>query len=146
MKTKLALGRRSELSNRKGDSVMIKFKQTGDFSKSIQYMGQLKKGVNTQTLSKYAEECVSALSSATPVNTGLTANSWYYKIENKGGSANINFYNSNIQNGVPIAIIIQYGHGTRNGGWVQGRDYINPAVRPIFDRIAVEAWKEVTKL
>ena len=74
---------------------MIKFKQTGDFSKSIQYMGQLKKGVNTQALSKYAEECVSALSSATPVNTGLTANSWYYKIENKGGSANINFYNSN---------------------------------------------------
>ena len=89
---------------------------------------------------------MAALASATPVDTGLTASSWYYEISNKNGSAMISFHNSNIQNGVPIAIILQYGHGTRNGGWVEGRDYINPAIRPIFDRIADDAWKEVTKL
>ena len=89
---------------------------------------------------------MAALSSATPIDTGVTANSWYYKIVNKNGSATISFYNSNIQNGVPIAIILQYGHGTRNGGWVEGRDYINPSIQPIFDRIANDAWREVTKL
>lgn len=95
---------------------------------------------------RYGREGVAALSSATPVDTGKTASSWYYQIENKKGSVTISFHNSNIQNGVPIAIILQYGHGTRNGGWVQGRDYINPAIQPIFDRIADSAWKEVTKL
>ena len=89
---------------------------------------------------------MAALSSATPIDSGLTAESWYYEIENKKGSAIITFYNSNVQNGVPIAIVLQYGHGTRNGGWVQGRDYINPAIQPIFDEIANEAWGEVTKL
>jgi hypothetical protein len=88
---------------------------------------------------------VAALKSATPVDTGLTANSWYYKIERTKSSISITFNNSNIQNGVPIAIILQYGHGTRNGGWVQGRDYINPAIQPIFDKITEQAWKEVTK-
>ena len=97
-------------------------------------------------LDKYGREGVAALSSATPVDTGLTADSWYYKVEHANGSASINFYNSNIQNGVPIAIILQYGHGTGNGGWVQGRDYINPAIQPIFDKIAENAWREVTKL
>ena len=96
-------------------------------------------------LDKYGREGVAALSSATPVDTGLTANSWHYKIEQRSGSVSIVFYNSNIQNGVPIAIILQYGHGTRNGGWVQGRDYINPAIQPVFDKITEDAWREVTK-
>ena len=88
---------------------------------------------------------MAALSSATPIDSGKTANSWNYEITNKNGSVTISFNNSNIQNGVPIAIILQYGHGTKNGGWVQGRDYINPAIQPVFDEIVDKAWREVTK-
>ena len=125
---------------------MISFRQKGDFSKLTRFLDKAKEAVKLGDFDKYGREGVAALASATPVETGLTANSWYYKIENRNGSVTINFYNSNIQNGVPIAVILQYGHGTRNGGWVQGRDYINPAIQPIFDRIANEAWREVTKL
>lgn len=89
---------------------------------------------------------MAALASATPVDSGETAGSWYYRIENRKGSAIISFHNSNIQNGVPIAIILQYGHGTGTGGWVEGIDYINPAIQPIFDEIAKNAWREVTEL
>ena len=88
---------------------------------------------------------MAALASATPVDSGETATSWYYEITNKNNTITISFHNSNIQNGVPIAIILQYGHGTGTGGWVQGRDYINPAIQPIFDQIANYAWKEVTR-
>ena len=84
--------------------------------------------------------------SATPVESGETANSWYYEIEHRDGSATISFKNSNVKDGVPIAIILQYGHATGTGGWVEGRDYINPAIQPIFDKIAENAWREVTKL
>lgn len=125
---------------------MISFRQKGDFSKLTRYLEKAKNVVHLGLLDKYGREGVAALSSATPVDSGLTAKSWYYEIENKNGSIKLSFHNSNIQNGVPIAIILQYGHGTRNGGWVVGRDYINPAIQPIFDRIANEAWKEVTKL
>lgn len=125
---------------------MITFRHKGDFSKTIKFMENAKKAVRLADLDKYGQEGVVALASATPVDTGRTANSWHYKIVVKDGSAAITFYNSNIQNGVPIAIILQYGHGTRNGGWVQGRDYINPAIQPIFDKIAKQAWEEVTKL
>ena len=125
---------------------MIKFRQKGDFSKLTRYLEKVKEVVKLGDLDKYGRAGVAALASATPVDTGLTASSWYYEISNKNGSAMISFHNSNIQNGVPIAIILQYGHGTRNGGWVEGRDYINPAIRPIFDQIADDAWKEVTKL
>lgn len=125
---------------------MIKFKQKGDFSKLTKFLEKTKEAVKLEDLDQFGKAGVSALASATPVETGLTANSWYYKIERDNGSATISFHNSNIQNGVPIAIILQYGHGTRNGGWVQGRDYINPAIQPIFDQIANEAWKEVTEL
>lgn len=124
---------------------MITFRQQGDFSKLTRYLEKVKKIANISDLDKYGREGVAALASATPVDSGLTANSWYYKVETKNGSAKISFYNSNIQNGVPIAIILQYGHGTRNGGWVQGRDYINPAIQPIFDKITESAWREVTK-
>ena len=125
---------------------MIKFRQKGDFSKLTRFLEKAKENVRIGDLDKYGREGVAALSSATPVDTGTTANSWYYKIENKSGSVKISFYNSNIQNGAPIAIILQYGHGTRNGGWVEGRDYINPAIQPIFDKITNDAWREVTKL
>ena len=125
---------------------MISFRQKGDFSKLTRFLEKAKNVVRIGDLDKYGREGVEALSSATPVDSGLTASSWYYKVEHTNGSAKINFYNSNIQNGVPIAIILQYGHGTGNGGWVQGRDYINPAIQPIFDKIAENAWKEVTKL
>ena len=97
-------------------------------------------------LDKYGREGVNALSSATPVESGVTAASWYYEIEHSSGSAAIQFYNSNVNKGVPIAIILQYGHGTGTGGWVQGRDYINPAIQPLFDKMAEEVWKEVTRI
>ena len=125
---------------------MITFRQKGDFSKLTRYLERAKEVVKLGDLDKYGREGVAALASATPVDSGKTASSWRYEITNRNGSATISFKNSNIQNGVPIAIILQYGHGTRNGGWVQGRDYINPAIQPIFDRIANEAWREVTKL
>lgn len=124
---------------------MISFRQKGDFSNLTSFLERAKQTVRLSDLDKYGREGVAALASATPVDTGLTANSWYYKIEIKDGSATISFHNSNIQNGVPIAIILQYGHGTNNGGWVEGRDYINPAIRPIFDAIANNVWREVTK-
>ena len=125
---------------------MISVRQKGDFSKLTSYLLKAKKGVTAVDLDKYGNQGVAALSSATPVDTGLTAASWYYEIEQKPGSTVITFCNSNIQNGVPIAIILHYGHGTRNGGWVEGRDYINPAIQPIFDQITNQAWEEVTKL
>lgn len=125
---------------------MIKFRQKGDFSKLTRYFERVKEVVKLGDLDKYGREGVAALGSATPVDTGLTASSWRYEIDHGKDSVSISFYNDNIQNGVPIAIILQYGHGTRNGGWVQGRDYINPVIRPLFDKIADEAWKEVTKL
>ena len=125
---------------------MITFRQKGDFSKLTRYLEKVKSVVKLSDLDKYGKEGVAALASATPVDTGLTASSWSYEIKHQNGRVSITFKNSNIQNGVPIAIILQYGHGTRNGGWVQGRDYINPAIQPIFDRIANEAWREVTKL
>ena len=125
---------------------MITFRQKGDFSKLTRFLEKAKEVVRLGDLDKYGREGVAALASATPIEGGRTASSWYYQVENKNGSASITFYNSNVNKGVPIAIILQYGHGTRNGGFVQGRDYINPAIQPIFDRIADEAWREVTKL
>jgi hypothetical protein len=124
---------------------MIKFRQKGDFSKTTRYLERVKGVFNLSILDKYGREGVAALASATPSETGLTASSWYYKITRENGTAKITFNNSNIQNGVPIAIILQYGHGTGTGGWVEGRDYINPAIQPIFDKITNEAWREVTK-
>lgn len=125
---------------------MITFRQKGDFSKLSRYLEKVKEAVKLGDLDKYGRAGVAALSSATPVESGLTASSWYYEIERQNGSVSIVFKNSNINKGVPIAIILQLGHGTGTGGWVQGRDYINPAIQPIFDEIAEEAWREVTRL
>ena len=124
---------------------MINIRQKGDFKKLTSFLERAKESLDIGILDKYGKKGVAALSSATPVDTGLTASSWFYKIENKNGVAKIEFHNSNIQNGVPIAVILQYGHGTRNGGYVVGRDYINPAIQPVFDELAENAWKEVTR-
>ena len=125
---------------------MIVLSSKGDFSKATRYFEKLKETAKLGVLDKYGREGVAALSSATPVETGLTASSWEYKIKHSDSSASIEFSNSNINNGVPIAIILQYGHGTGTGGWVQGRDYINRAIRPVFDKIVEDLWKEVTNL
>ena len=125
---------------------MISFRQKGDFSKLSRYFERVKEAAKIDVLDRYGQEGVAALASATPVDSGKTANSWYYEIKRQNGFVSIEFKNANINKGVNIAIILQYGHGTGTGGWVQGRDYINPAIQPIFDKIADDAWKEVTKL
>lgn len=125
---------------------MITFRQKGDFHKLTNYFERLKGKMKMGKLDEYGKLGVAALSSATPVDTGLTASSWYYEVENQNGVAKITFSNSNVQRGIHIAIILQYGHGTGTGGWVEGRDYINPVIQPIFDKIAEDAWKEVTGL
>ena len=125
---------------------MISFRQKGDFSKLNRFLERAKEAARLSILDKYGREGVAALASATPVDSGETANSWYYEIKYDKRSATITFNNSHINKGVPIAIILQYGHGTGTGGWVEGRDYINPAIQPIFDKIVDEAWKEVTKV
>lgn len=125
---------------------MISFRQKGDFSNLSKFLERAKEVVHIGDLDRYGRAGVDALASATPVDSGLTASSWYYEIERKNGSVTISFRNSNIQNGVPIAIILQYGHGTGTGGWVEGRDYINPAIQPIFDQIVNDAWEEVKRL
>lgn len=125
---------------------MISIKQKGDFSRAKKYLIRLSKGLDSSLFNKIGREGVSALSSATPVDTGKTAASWSYEISKKKDRVTISFLNSNVVKGTNIAIILQYGHGTKNGGWVQGRDYINKAIQPVFDRLANEAWKEVTKV
>lgn len=123
------------------------FTQKGDFSKATSYLERLKSVVGRiSVLDKYGRAGVSALSSATPKESGLAASSWYYEIERGKGFVRIIFGNSDVENGFPVAIMLQYGHGTGTGGWVEGRDYINPAIQPIFDKIAADAWREVTKL
>lgn len=125
---------------------MFTFKQHGDFSKITNYLRKNQKPSYLKVLESYGEKGVAALSSATPFDTGLTASSWSYKIVPGNGRSTIEFHNSNINEGVSIAIILQYGHGTGTGGWVAGRDYINPAIQPIFDQLAKEVWEEVTKV
>ena len=124
----------------------ITFTQKGDFSKLTRYLERVKEAARISILDKYGREGVAALASATPVDSGLAASSWGYEIKRTATSASIIFTNSDIENGFPVAIMLQYGHGTGTGGWVEGRDYINPAIQPIFDKIANNAWKEVTKL
>lgn len=125
---------------------MITFRHKGDFSKTSKWLRKIREAARLGILDKYGREGVAALASATPTETGKTASSWYYQIERRNGSVAIVFLNSNINDGVPIAIILQYGHGTGTGGWVEGRDYINPAIQPLFDKAANELWREVTKL
>lgn len=127
----------------------ILFNHRGDFKNLEKYLKQtmnLKRKYRS-ILEKYGQRGVSALTAATPVDTGTTAACWDYEIiQNGDNTVSLCFNNYNINKGVNIAIILQYGHGTRNGTWVEGRDYINPALRPIFDKMADEVWEEVVRL
>lgn len=122
----------------------IKFIHKGDFKKTDRFLNKMKRNDYLKILNKYGQIGVQALSNVTPVDSGTTAASWNFEVQTSRSGATIYWTNSNINRGVNIAVILQYGHGTGTGGYVQGRDYINPAMRPVFDKIANEAWKEVT--
>lgn len=128
-----------------GNTCMIIFKEKGTFDHSEDFLKKIVKGdyIDIAVLEKYGEKGVEALSSATPKKTGLTASSWNYKILKKKGTYELLWYNTNIKKGVPIAIILNYGHGTKNGTYVSGRNYIQPAIKPIFDNLANEIWRGV---
>ena len=122
---------------------------SSDFSKTFKYLGKLqsfKKEKLMSILKKYGDEGVESLSKMTPKDTGETASKWRYEITERSGSATLAFLNDAQNDGIPIAILIQYGHGTGTGGYVQPNDYINPAMKPIFQKIANDAWKEVRAL
>lgn len=121
----------------------VQLKHKGDFTGTLRLLDRVGSPIPRTLLERYGREGVNALSAATPVDTGLTSSSWYYEITHLRNGYSISFFNSNIQNGVPIALILQYGHGTRNGGWVQGIDYINPAIQPVFQELSERLWKEV---
>lgn len=119
---------------------MIQFKQKGDFEKLDNFFKKATNVINMQTIKQYCDEGIKRLEKATPKDTGVTSKSWSYDIKNQNGLITISFLNSNINKGVPIAVILQFGHATKNGGWVEGIDYINPAIRPIFEKIADDSW------
>lgn len=123
----------------------MSFKTSGSFANTEDFLNRMSKEQMFTTLERYAQEGIGALARATPVDTGLTASSWTYEIVNKRGFHQIIFHNTNVVSGVPVAILLQYGHGTGTGGYVQGRDYINPVIQPLFQRIADDVWKAVTK-
>lgn len=125
---------------------MITITEKGDFSNTERYLARLSRAEQFTVLSKYGSLGVNALSNATPADTGRTADSWSYTIEQRPGYYSIRWHNNNVRDGIPIAVLIQYGHGTGTGGYVQGRDYIMPAIRPIFDQILAEAMREVTRV
>ena len=125
---------------------MIGFTSKGDFKNTEKLLKQSLGRNYISVLERYGQQGVQALSSATPVDSGKTASSWRYEILKNSDSISVVWENTNVNKGVNIALILQYGHGTRNGGYVAGRDYINPALRPIFDELADAAWKEVTSL
>jgi hypothetical protein len=124
---------------------VVMFRQKGSFKRTSDFLKRASSLNLNAILNQYGQEGVEALRAATPMDTGTTANSWSYSIHKGTGSITITWSNSNIVDGVPIAVILQYGHGTRNGGYVQGTDYINPAMKPIFDKIAQRAWEEVKR-
>lgn len=122
---------------------MIGITSSGSTSKVDKFLAAILRGDHFSGLEAYGQQGVDALAAATPTETGLTARSWTYDISRKGGRYYLSWHNTNIQNGAPIAILIQYGHGTGTGGYVQGRDYINPAIQPLFDKIADDVWEKV---
>lgn len=125
---------------------MIKISVKGDFKNTRKFLSNYSTSLITKILKKYGQEGVDALSAATPVDTGLTASSWSYSITVSKDFCSITWNNSNVVDHVPIALVLQYGHATRNGGYVEGIDYINPALKPVFDKILNETWKEVKSL
>jgi hypothetical protein len=124
---------------------MITITQKGSFNKTEQYLSKLKEADLARVLAKYGNMGMVALENATPSETGETARSWYYTTVARPGYYSIRWHNSHVEDGIPIAIILDYGHGTGTGGYVQGRNYIMPAIRPVFDQILAEAMREVTK-
>ena len=124
---------------------MIKVTSRGSFSKTDAFLKRMRIGTPFPNLEKYGPIGVAALSAATPVESGETRDSWYYEIVKNKGYFAIHWLNSHVESGIPIAVLIQYGHGTRNGGFVQGQDYINPALRSVFEQMANDMWREVTK-
>lgn len=122
---------------------MITFRQKGDFSNLSKQLSKAKSGGNFGDLDRVGREGVAALSSATPMDTGLTKMRWRYVIVKKPNRTIVEFHNDNVNEGVPVAIVLQYGHATKNGGWINGRDYINPSITPIFEQLVAEAWKGV---
>lgn len=124
---------------------MISIETTGNFENTERFLKRMSKNDIFDALEKYGKAGVVALSSATPKDSGETASSWSFEITKSIGSVKIEWLNSNISDNVNIAVILQYGHGTGTGGYVQGRDYINPAIQPVFDNIVSDVWKEVTK-
>lgn len=126
-----------------GDDSLIRITSKGDFNNTFRFLNKMSKFEINKILEKYGQMGVNALSDATPVDSGATASSWGYEISLKKEGATIHWTNTHQNKGVYIAVILQYGHGTGTGGYVQGRDYINPAIRPVFDKIAEEAWMEV---
>lgn len=124
---------------------MIKITQKGDFSKTERFFNRLLRKNYLNIIADYANRGIEALKQATPENTGKTADSWSYEIVKGKGKTTLYFTNSNVQNGCNVAILLIYGHGTRNGGYVQGNDFVTPALRPIFQDLADKIWREVTK-
>jgi len=125
---------------------MIKFTQKGDFSKLNSYFQKTLQKIHASKLDYYGKLGVDALREATPKDTGKTSESWSYNYVISNGRIELSWSNSNFNKGVPIAVVLQYGHATGTGGWVEGIDYINPAMRPVFDKIAKDLWKEITEV
>lgn len=123
---------------------MITISSKGEFKNTDKFLKTMSEGQIFKSLGKYGQEGVNALASATPKDSGLTAGSWSYEVLNTRGIYSIIWSNTHVVDGRPIAILLQYGHGTGTGGYVAGRNYINPALRPVFDRIAKDVWREVT--
>lgn len=122
---------------------MLTFKSKGDFSKTNKFFERMLEIIDLSVFDEYGKRGVEALQASTPIDSGKTASSWSYEIVHKKGRVSVIWNNSNINNGVNIAIILQYGHGTRSGAYVQGVDYINPALKPVFDEMSNKMWEEV---
>jgi hypothetical protein len=125
---------------------MITIKVSGSFAKTEQYLSKLKAAQFFNILEKYGSIGVSILGSATPVDSGLTAQSWTYEVKQRPGYFSIIWKNTNLVDGIPVAVMLQYGHGTGTGGYVKGRDYINPVIQPLFDRMMSDLEREVKSL
>lgn len=121
---------------------MIRITSSGDLRKTDAFLKRLQKRDIYSDLDRYGQMGVDVLSNATPIDSSLTANSWKYRVI-KGKRPGIEWYNTNVVGGIPVVILIQYGHGTGTGGYVQGRDFINPSIKPIFDKIVADVWKKV---
>lgn len=123
---------------------MISWSSEGSFDKTFKFLAAMQKLDIKKICDREAQKGVRALVAATPVDSGIAANSWTYEIEHTNTTTTIWWKNTDVENGFPVALMLQYGHGTGTGGWIQGKDYINPAMRPIFDEIAETVWKAVT--